>query len=366
MLPEPLLTLLGSLAVLSLVLGLGYTATTIRARRLDRQRADLLDEVGLLQTALLPEVPEMVGQVRTSVAYRPSDGPAAGGDFYDAMALPGGCSAFILGDVCGHGRQALARTAFVRYTLRAYLEAGLEPRSALQVAGTIIDDHMGGEFATVLVAVHDPTQGTLTYASAGHPAPLVAGPARPEAIVAASSPPVGLGLRTGVRQTVLALPPGSVVCLYTDGLAEARTERGVMGRSRLGDLLAELGRGATAATMLERVAAEASLVSDDMATMVLVPTAGVTSGRPRVEQLEVEASEVDQGLADRFLSACGVGPEQAAAANADCRRLLQRHGGAVLVVTYGVAGPSARAEPRLPHELAPVPGGAPRFVGLTP
>ena len=90
-----------------------------------------------------------------------------------------------------------------------------------------------------------PPQGTLTYASAGHPAPLVAGPSRPEAIVAASSPPVGLGLRTGVRQTVLPLPPGSVVCLYTDGLAEARTERGVLGRPRLGDILAEMGREAT-------------------------------------------------------------------------------------------------------------------------
>ncbi len=203
-------------------------------------------------------MPAVVGQVRTSVAYRPSDGPAAGGDFYDAMTLPGGRAAFILGDVCGHGRQALARTAFVRYTLRAYLEAGMEPRSALQVAGTVIDDHMDGEFATVVIAVHDPAQGTLTYASAGHPAPLVAGPARPEAIVAASSPPVGMGLRTGVRQTVLPLPPGSVVCLYTDGLAEARTERGVLGRPRLGDILAEMGRDATAAQMLDRVAAEAT------------------------------------------------------------------------------------------------------------
>ena len=274
LLPEPLLTLLGSLGVLSLVLGLGYLAATVRAGRLDRQRADLLDEVGLLQTALLPEVPAVVGQVRTSVAYRPSDGPAAGGDFYDAMTLPDGRAAFILGDVCGHGRQALARTAFVRYTLRAYLEAGMEPRSALQVAGTVIDDHMDGEFATAVIAVHDPAQGTLTYASAGHPAPLVAGPARPEAIVAASSPPVGMGLRTGVRQTVLPLPPGSVVCLYTDGLAEARTERGVLGRPRLGDILADMGRDATAAEMLDRVAAEATLVSDDMATMVLVPTAG--------------------------------------------------------------------------------------------
>lgn len=365
LLPDPLLTLLGSLVVLSIVLGLGYLATTVRAGRLDRQRADLLAEVGLLQTALLPEVPEVVGQVRTSVAYRPSDGPAAGGDFYDAMTLPGGRAAFILGDVCGHGRQALARTAFVRYTLRAYLEAGLEPRSAVQVAGTVIDDHMGGEFATVVVAVHDPVQGTLTYASAGHPAPLVAGPSRPEAIVAASAPPVGLGMRTGVRQTILPLPPGSVVCLYTDGLAEARTERGILGRPRLGDILAEMGRDATAAAMLDRVAAEATLVSDDMAAMVLVPTAGVTSGGPRIEQMEVDAAEVDQGLADRFLSACGVGPAEARAVIADCRRLLQRHGGAVLVVTFGVAGPGARAEAPVPHALpVAAPGPSRLFSSL--
>jgi hypothetical protein len=351
LLPEPLLTLLGSLAVLSLVLGLGYMVMSVRASRLDRQRADLLDEVGLLQTALLPEVPEVVGQLRTSVAYRPSDGPAAGGDFYDAMALPGGGAAFILGDVCGHGRQALARTAFVRYTLRAYLEAGMEPRIALQVAGTVIDEHMGGDFATVVVAVHDPVQGTLTYASAGHPAPLVAGPAHAEAIIAASAPPVGLGLRTGVRQTTLPLPPGSVVCLYTDGLAEARTPRGVLGRPRLGDILAAMGRDATAAAMLDAVAGEATAVTDDMATIILVPTAGVTSGQPRIEQLEVDAQEVEDGLADRFLAACGVSEAETRAAVADCRRLLPRHGGAVLCVTYGVAGPSAQALARVPYEL---------------
>jgi len=345
--PEPVMTLVAAIGILSVVLGLGYALTSVRARRLSRQRSDLLQEVGLLQTALLPPVPESVGAVRTSVAYRPSDGPGAGGDFYDAMTLPGGRAAFILGDVSGHGRAALARTAFMRYTLRAYLEAGLEPRTTLQVAGRVIDEHLGGDFATVVLAVHDPSDGSLTYACAGHPAPIVVGPGRHEPVLAASSPPIGLGLRTGLRQTTLPLPPGSVACLYTDGLAEARTERSILGRPRLGDIVEELGRNATAQELLDRVAREARLVTDDMATMVLTPSAGVTSGGFRSEQLEVDAAEARGQLPRQFLEACGVAAEaDVAEAEAEVHELARTHGGVVLHVDYGIRGPRVEVLPR--------------------
>jgi hypothetical protein len=317
-----------------------------RGRPFSRRNGELLQDMGLLQTALLPPVPDTVGALRTSVAYRPSEGLGAGGDFYDALTLDGNRGAFILGDVSGHGREALARTAFMRYTLRAYLEAGLEPREALQVAGRVIDQHLDGEFATVVIARHDPLPGTLTYACAGHPAPIVVGPARPEPVLCASAPPLGLGMRTGVRQTVLPLPPGSVVCLYTDGLAEARTDEGILGRPRLADIVAGLGRRATAPALLDAVAAEARLVTDDMATIVLNPTAGNTAGGFRREQLEVDPAEVAGGLAADFLAACGVPPAGIERVVAEALPTAHGYGGALLDVRYGVRGPRVAVLPR--------------------
>jgi hypothetical protein len=347
--PEAIKILLIALAVLSIVLGGSYLAIAARARGLNRQRADLLQDVGLLQTALLPPIASTVGGLGTSVAYRPSDGPGAGGDFYDALTLPGGRAAFILGDVSGHGRQSLARTAFMRYTLRAYLEAGLDPRTTLQVAGRVIGDHLDGHFATVVVAVHDPVGGSLTYACAGHPAPIVVGPSRPEPVLAASSPPIGLGMRTGMRQTTVPFPSGSVACLYTDGLAEARTEEGILGRPRLADIMEELGRDATAESLLDAVAGEARLVTDDMATMVFSPVAGITSGGFRCEHLEVDAEEAESGLVEQFLTACEVPADRLTAASAEARALAGGYGAAVLYVRFGAVGSQVEV---LPHNVA--------------
>ncbi len=333
--PDGVKAALAALAALSILLGLGYLLAAVRARRLSRQRRELLQEVGLLQSALLPPVPDKVGALLTSVAYRPADGPGAGGDFYDVLALPGGRVGFILGDVSGHGRGALARTAFMRYTLRAYLEAGLEPRVALQVAGRVIDDNLGGDFATVLLAVHDPETGSLTYATAGHPAPIVVGPQPHDPVTAGSSPPIGVGVRTGLRQTTVPLVPGAVACLFTDGLMEARTADGILGRERLTELLDELGHDANARRLIESVAAQSNKLSDDMAAVIVSPTSGVTAGLFRTEQLELSARELEGPIARRFLAACGLPVYEIEDAEHDARLLAERFGGVVLHVVFG-------------------------------
>ena len=333
--PESFKIALAGLAALSILLGLGYVLSAVRNRRLERQRGELLKEVGLLQTALLPPVPDRIGALRTSVAYRPADGPGAGGDFYDVLPLAGGRVGFILGDVSGHGRGALARTAFMRYTLRAYLEAGLEPRVALQVAGRVIDENLGGDFATVLLAVHDPETGSLTYATAGHPSPIVVGPQPHEPVTTGSSPPIGVGVKTGLRQTTVPLVPGAVAALFTDGLMEARVDGGMLGRERLEELLAELGTGATAAGLIASVRDEARVLSDDIAAVVIQPTTAATAGLFRTEQLELSTSELDGPMAGNFLESCGFSRVEIEAAVYDARALAERFGGVILHVVFG-------------------------------
>jgi hypothetical protein len=332
------MALKGALAVagvLAALLGFAALMTMLRNRSLDRQRRELLQEVGLLQSALLPPVPDRVGGLRTSVAYRPADGPGAGGDFYDVLPLPGGRVGFILGDVSGHGRGALARTAFMRYTLRAYLEAGLEPRVALQVAGRVIDENLGGDFATVLLAVHDPETGSLTYATAGHPSPLVVGPQPHDPVTAGSSPPIGVGVRTGLRQTTVPLVTGSVAAMFTDGLLEARTEGGLLGRDRLSELLEDLGPDATARGLVNSVNREARVMSDDVAAVVIQPTNAATAGLFRTEQLEVTAPELESGVGERFLEACGIRQTDIDSALDDARMIAERFGGVILHVVFG-------------------------------
>lgn len=303
--PGPLKAALAGLALVALLFAFHSLVASSRARRLARQREELLDEVGLLQAALLPAVPQRLGDLVSTVAYRPADGPAAGGDFYDAFAFDGGRVGVIVGDVSGHGREALARTALMRYTLRAYLDAGLEPRAALKVAGSVLDDDLGADFATVVVAVYDPEAGTLTYAGAGHPPPILLGPPAHDPVTACSSPPIGAGATTGLRQTTLALPQGSIACFFTDGMTDARVGDRLLGRERLAELLEELGPEATAPALLERVADVCDRTPDDMAACILHAN-GSGSGRLRVEELEVSRKDLQGTAVVRFLEECGI------------------------------------------------------------
>jgi hypothetical protein len=333
--PTPLRVLLAALVALAILLALVSGLTLLRNRRLAAQRRELLGRVGLLQAALLPELPDTFGPCRASVAYRPADGPGAGGDFYDVLPLAGGKTALLIGDVSGHGRAALGRTALARYTLRAYLEAGLEPREALQIAGSVMAGKLEGDFVTALVAVHDAAAGTLTYASAGHPPPIVVSDAGFEPVLAAAAPPLGVGASTGQRQTTLPFPRGAIACFYTDGLSEARTGGSQLGSSGLERLVRELGPEITAEQVIDRVAASAPRVTDDLAVCVITAESGTAIVRSQVERLEVSRMELRGAMLRQFLDACGVSVHRIRAAEREAHEVARRMGGALVEVRMG-------------------------------
>jgi hypothetical protein len=332
---KAIILVLGILLVLASVAWFLHART---ARYLRRHREMLLEEVGVLQGALLPSVPAELSWLQASVAYRPAAGMAAGGDFYDAFALDDGRVGIVVGDVAGHGKEALMHTALIRYTLRAYLEADLEPRAALQVGGRALDRGFD-TIATVVLAVYDPNARVLRYASAGHPPPVFIGEADHIPVTAASSPPIGAGLPTGLRQTTVSLPAESAVCFFTDGLIEARHDGQLLGRLGLVEIIRELGPRATARQLLDRVATQADRVDDDMAACMFRATEGRGEAAPtRVEELEIRRWEPLDVLLRRFLVACGVAPKPISNAILRADRTMRHHQGAVVRVSIAPAG----------------------------
>jgi hypothetical protein len=326
--PTPLWVLLGILTGLSCLFAVTSARQTRRAHRLAAERGTLLGDVGVLQDAVLPVVPPRVGSLAVSVAHRPAGGPAAGGDFYDVVALDNGRSALVVGDVSGHGPGALGHATLVRFTLRAHLESGAGPREALAIAASSLAPHFEEGFATAAVAIHDPREGTLTYATAAHEAPIVVGPGSHAPVIASSTPPLGIGANGPLarRQTTVPFPEGSLACMLTDGALEARHRGELVGRARVEEWVREMGARPAAGDMAELIRTRAA-VSDDLAVCFATSTAGPDTGSWRIEEL----NSPTPAEAERFLVACGAGDDLRGAV---AEALRFTHAGTVLSVRF--------------------------------
>jgi serine phosphatase RsbU (regulator of sigma subunit) len=223
----------------------------------------LLSDVGVLQSALLPAVPRNLGGLDISVAYRPAHGLAAGGDFFDVFSLPDGRTGIIVGDVSGHGRESLVDAALVRYTLRTLMGEGHPLPEVLARADRYLTGELGDRFATVVISSYDRASGQLRWAKAGHEPPIVSG--QPDAPEEAATP-LGLGFGQEWPEFRRELAAGERVCLFTDGLVEARRGGVVLGRGPLRALVEE---GLDAAAIVERIESVADECGDDLAAVVV-------------------------------------------------------------------------------------------------
>ncbi|HXD53154.1 MAG TPA: PP2C family protein-serine/threonine phosphatase [Solirubrobacteraceae bacterium] len=351
-----------ALALLALAFGARWRLASRRAGRLERTRDSLLRDIEVMQAALVPAVPAQISGLELSVAYRPAEGPAAGGDFYDVFEHEEGRVAVILGDVAGHGHDAVRQAALTRYTLRAFLKETGDPRAALALAGSALSEPGCEQLATVAMAIYDPARGSLTYALAGHPPPLLLGVPCVEAPTACSSPPVGCDLPTGRRQRTIGLPAGARACFFSDGLVEARLSDShpgghpdMLGRERLAELLAELPGEDGAPELLAAVRAESSATPDDMAACILGPAAGRPRGIIDLEEIELDARTVADGHLDAYLHASGLDSAAAGRVLGEVRAQLEygplvlltvdRSDGEIVIGVRGKQAPSGTPAP---------------------
>ena len=172
-----------------------------------------------LLPAALPDVPG----VELAARYVAGSGNV-GGDWYDVFVLPDGKVGVVVGDVAGSGLRAAIIMGRMRSALRAYVLEVEDPAVALRMLDRKIQYFEPNAMATVLYGLYTPESGEFLVASAGHLPPLLAVPGdQPASLLPIRpDPPIGAAGDPPRHSALSTVPPGGLLCCYTDGLVERR------------------------------------------------------------------------------------------------------------------------------------------------
>jgi sigma-B regulation protein RsbU (phosphoserine phosphatase) len=181
-----------------------------------------------IQRSLLPQELPAIPRLGLGAHYQTSRW--AGGDYYDFFPLSGSRLGVLVADVSGHGTPAAVLMAITHSLAHAFVEPPDDPGRFL----AHLNSHLArrytittGHFVTAIYAIFDPTAGTLTYATAGHPAPRLSVGGGWEAGPTVQRLPLGVSSRVldYPAQTV-PVATGSTVVLFTDGITDAANAAG--------------------------------------------------------------------------------------------------------------------------------------------
>ncbi len=229
-----------------------------------------------LQQAMLPDTLPQRTDLTFSAAYSAaSERERVGGDFYDAFVVPDGRLAIVIGDVAGHGLEAAVTMGQVRQSIRAAAFETPSPSRILDRASQLFAASGRSGMVTAIVSLFDPRTARLTYAIAGHPAPILRTRDGVERLSGSGLP---LGLRDDLPfDAEVTVPVGAAIAFFTDGLIEV--DRDIIGgEHRVGAAfatLADVSPEIAAETLRDRVLAGRA-PADDVAVLVvtLAPNAG--------------------------------------------------------------------------------------------
>jgi hypothetical protein len=251
-----------------------------------------------LQRAIMPpdEQPVRAAGIDVAVRYRPAgEGHLVGGDWYDALLLPDKDVLLVVGDIAGHGIDAVTGMVAARNSLRGLAITGAGPAELLRMFNAVMCHLNPGVVGTVICGRYTPATRVLQWARAGHLPPVLVRGKTPTARRTRNSArllPMPGGMLLGLdpdatyEESSQPLERGDTLLLFTDGLIERRGEsiEEVLAQfaATLGSGLLEPGktpgppasrtrsRGLTAKAQADRILA--STVSDtaDDACLVVV------------------------------------------------------------------------------------------------
>jgi sigma-B regulation protein RsbU (phosphoserine phosphatase) len=201
-------------------------ATAIVHARLLEERLKLAETqrqarlAGDLQARMIRIPPPRHPCIETALAFHPTYEVA--GDFCDFLPLPGGGLGAVVADVVGKGIPASLLMSSVRGALRALAETIASPAELLRrLNRQLCRETRPGEFVTLHLVTIDAAGRQLTYANAGHePLLLLRGGELQE--TPEGNLVLGINPREEFEEHTLALRPGDLLLLYTDGAVEAR------------------------------------------------------------------------------------------------------------------------------------------------
>ncbi|MEU6080478.1 SpoIIE family protein phosphatase [Streptomyces sp. NPDC047108] len=224
-----------------------------------------------LQQALLPHsLPELPGLSSTARYLPGTSGMEIGGDWYDVIPTGDGVS-LVVGDVEGHSVSAAATMAQLRSAVRAFTAVGHTPGDVVAGANRTLIDLDPGLLASCCYVRLEPGRHRAYAVRAGHPPPLLRRPdGTADVLDLEVGPLLGVDRVSGYPETLISLPPGSVLALYTDGLVEERGADIDLGVDRLRASLAH-ARADTLDELADRLlvgARRSSYRADDIALLL--------------------------------------------------------------------------------------------------
>ena len=280
-------------------------AADLVAQALVRARvyADEHAIAAVLQRAIMPAAAAVIPGLEIGASYRQAGTThQIGGDWYDALALPGQRAYLAVGDVVGHGLTAAEDMTQLRHAGRTLAIAGYQPARILEELARVTDWATSGKFATAATAIIEPDVSVVTYATAGHP-PILIRRAK-TGIVEIPPPTEGPALclpgdqdLSQYSQGQTGFEVGDIMLMYTDGLIERRGEDLEDGINRVAERLQAWPPGVPLGRLCDDLIAclGAEPQLDDMCVLAVARCLPAGPAEPVHQQRREDADGEDPG-----------------------------------------------------------------------